>query len=82
MEAALVIFLLALVFPFVLFALASGFLLCVKPDRLRPPWWDWGVDETGSPKVEKPVETSIVEVAKPIVVATKVEPKPAPKPRW
>lgn len=91
---ALLFFGLLLPFLAIIFA-ASGLLLFVKPQGLRPPWWDWGLDKPDSTKVEKPAETPAmglvaprlaVPVAVPVAVpetAPPVEAKIAPqKTRW
>ena len=62
---------------------------CAKPEGLRPPWWDWGMDEA---KVESKSEVEAVVVAPVVPVVEEIEeieeieiaPQKPPKilPRW
>ncbi len=73
-----------LLFFFAVFVAMGLIPLFVKPDRLRPPWWYWSLDDskTGS-KVEQAPEVKTLPVPaekSPEVLA----PKPAKPelPRW
>ncbi len=73
-------------FLFMLLFVALGLIpLCVKPDRLRPPWWDWGMDKSEpAAKVEAAPEPEIA----PVVTLEKVSEVATPEamkpelPRW
>ncbi len=88
------VFFLLMVFPFLLFApllfVAVGMLLFVRPEGLRPPWWDWGMDDSkpalkadAAPEIPAPVEdhAAPVEAETSCVVARETAAKTA-RPRW
>ncbi|HEX8464693.1 MAG TPA: hypothetical protein VF627_08765 [Abditibacterium sp.] len=62
-------------------------LIAAKPKGLRPPWWDWGMDdfvaEETKPvsKVEGPEPNALMTVETPPVVEPKIMPEAA-RPRW
>lgn len=83
MGPALLILLVLLLFPFFVFVVGAGLLLLfVKPQGIRPPWWDWGIDEPKA-KVEPNSEIEEVKAEKesPRVVKSEVAAKPS-RPRW
>lgn len=67
----------------------SSMAWLLKPEGIRPPWWDWGMDKLAE-KAEKPEIEVKVEIPPelPEAKVETVEPSPAkletkkPHPKW
>jgi hypothetical protein len=66
---------------FSVFFVGAGLLLFVKPKGIRPPWWDWGMDEPITTTEKQPEIKELPEKEAPPVAVPQIVIKPS-RPRW
>ncbi len=78
MLGAIIGFALVCFFAVLLLMTAFGLMAWLnKPEGLRPPWWDWGMDKPAETTQKPAIDTKVEAAAE--VVKTKVATRPQPK---